>query len=342
MKNILLLCLFALPPLSANSQIKTPSFENYNICPDNYSQISYCPGWRQPTAGTCDYFNNCTVSEFVSVPQNIFGYQDNSIHAYTGLFSLLKTGFNHDYKEYIGTRIPTLVVGTTYTISVSVSLSDSSYYGTDGLGVLFTTYPYSQTAFSTIPLTPQVDFSSYGPITDKIYWKKLTGTFIADSNYSHLIVGCFKNESILNSVKAGDFYSLAPIGATYSYYYIGEIGISDPNYYGDSVYVHADTSKNPTESDPAGYVFPNAFTPNGDGINDVFKIIGNASNEYKGYILKVYNRWGECVYTSNNPAEGWNGIYKGTPQNTNVFSYMCEFGLNNKKVMAKGDVTLIR
>jgi gliding motility-associated-like protein len=210
------------------------------------------------------------------------------------------------------------------------------------LGVLFTTYPYNSNISHTIPLTPQVDYSSYGPITDKINWTKLTGTFVADSNYSHLIVGCFKNESILNSVKAGDFYSLAPIGATYSYYYIDEIGISDPKYYGDSVYSYADTSNNPTGSDPEGFTFPNAFTPNGDGINDEFKIKGNNTKNFSDYALRIYNRWGECVFKSNVPEQGWNGKHKGEPQNTCVYIYMCEFKINNKKILAKGNVTLIQ
>ena len=52
---------------------------------------------------------------------------------------------------------------------------------------------------------------------------------------------------------------------------------------------------------------PNSFTPNGDGINDVFRADGLL---VAGFNMQIYNRWGEMIFESNDPAYGWDGRYK--------------------------------
>ena len=85
---------------------------------------------------------------------------------------------------------------------------------------------------------------------------------------------------------------------------------------------------------------PNSFSPNGDGNNDVFQIYGEG---IKTIDLKIFNRWGELVYESNNQFEGWDGRYKGEMQNPAVFTYYTTIQfLNNKEIERKGTVTIIR
>ncbi|MES2779916.1 MAG: gliding motility-associated C-terminal domain-containing protein, partial [Bacteroidota bacterium] len=55
---------------------------------------------------------------------------------------------------------------------------------------------------------------------------------------------------------------------------------------------------------------PTAFTPNGDGLNDVFRPGGVGAKDYK---LTIYNRWGQAVFTSNNANVGWDGTIDGSP-----------------------------
>jgi gliding motility-associated-like protein len=58
------------------------------------------------------------------------------------------------------------------------------------------------------------------------------------------------------------------------------------------------------------YFVPNSFSPNNDGINDVFLPITNAVDpEY--YHLMIFNRWGEMVFESKDPKKGWEGDFKG-------------------------------
>ena len=85
---------------------------------------------------------------------------------------------------------------------------------------------------------------------------------------------------------------------------------------------------------------PNAFTPNGDGNNDVFMVFGEGIRNVE---LRVFNRWGEKVYESNNQFAGWDGTYKGQLQNTNVFVYeVTATYLDGKTIDKSGTVTLVR
>jgi gliding motility-associated-like protein len=60
------------------------------------------------------------------------------------------------------------------------------------------------------------------------------------------------------------------------------------------------------EQDPIYYV-PNAFTPNGSALNNVFLPIFSPSLALESYNLKIYNRWGEIIFESQDPLKGWDG-----------------------------------
>jgi gliding motility-associated-like protein len=91
----------------------------------------------------------------------------------------------------------------------------------------------------------------------------------------------------------------------------------------------------------ASFVVPNAFTPNGDGRNDIFRPMAVGYRELNYF--RVFNRWGEEVYFGETLETGWNGTYKGGPAEMSVYywviSYVDRFG---KEGMMKGDVTLLR
>lgn len=88
--------------------------------------------------------------------------------------------------------------------------------------------------------------------------------------------------------------------------------------------------------------FANSFTPNSDGINDVYRptIFGPAPEIF---LLKIYNRYGELVFETNDVSKGWNGLYKGVLQNSSAFVYYCNYKLRNEKAaFKKGTILLIR
>lgn len=90
-----------------------------------------------------------------------------------------------------------------------------------------------------------------------------------------------------------------------------------------------------------GYYLPTAFTPNGDGLNDVIKPYLVGMKSLKSF--SIFNRWGTLVFYSTKEGEGWNGKYNGVDQDTGVYVWILEFvDSNGKTVTAKGTVTVIR
>lgn len=87
---------------------------------------------------------------------------------------------------------------------------------------------------------------------------------------------------------------------------------------------------------------PNAFSPNGDGKNDVFKPVytGEIFNRYR---LRIFNRWGEEVFGTETVGKGWDGVVEGKGLPSDVYVYVFEFTLaNGEQGRENGEITLIR
>ncbi len=89
------------------------------------------------------------------------------------------------------------------------------------------------------------------------------------------------------------------------------------------------------------FFFPSAFTPNGDGRNDIARVVGDLG-ALKSYRLRIFNRWGEVVYTTDNPLQGWDGNYKGQKAEVGIYYYLIKFTYNGEEEQMKGDLMLVR
>ncbi|HWR34174.1 MAG TPA: gliding motility-associated C-terminal domain-containing protein [Chitinophagaceae bacterium] len=90
-----------------------------------------------------------------------------------------------------------------------------------------------------------------------------------------------------------------------------------------------------------GFYLPTAFTPNGDGLNDVVRPYLVGMKGLKSF--SVFNRWGNRIFYSVTYGQGWDGRYNGVTQNTGVYVWILEFYDENNKVrVEKGTITLIR
>lgn len=91
---------------------------------------------------------------------------------------------------------------------------------------------------------------------------------------------------------------------------------------------------------PINVGLPSGFTPNGDNNNDVFMVKGTSG--IASMELKIYNRWGELIFETNNPNKGWDGTYKGVLQEIEVYVYTFEAILiSGRSVFLKGNITLL-
>ena len=84
----------------------------------------------------------------------------------------------------------------------------------------------------------------------------------------------------------------------------------------------------------------NAFSPNGDGINDFFIVESRNIVEYQ---MIIFNRWGNSVFESNDPSIGWDGRYRGkdVPEGT-YFYIISAVGADEQKYLHKGFIELVR
>jgi gliding motility-associated-like protein len=91
--------------------------------------------------------------------------------------------------------------------------------------------------------------------------------------------------------------------------------------------------------DPIVYV-PNIFTPNGDGTNDILYVRGRGIETMQ---FIIYDRWGERVFTSEDPEDGWDGTFRGKPMESAVFVWHLKATLSNdESIKWKGTITLIK
>jgi len=86
---------------------------------------------------------------------------------------------------------------------------------------------------------------------------------------------------------------------------------------------------------------PNAFTPNNDGVNDVFRILGNVGR-LEGVSLSIFNRWGERIFYTGNKYQGWDGKQDGSDAMLGTYVYMLQYSYGGRPYLQKGSFHLIR
>jgi gliding motility-associated-like protein len=102
----------------------------------------------------------------------------------------------------------------------------------------------------------------------------------------------------------------------------------------DSVIVSVDTT--------TLILVPNAFSPNNDGKNDVFRIV-RLLNIARVVEFRVFNRWGVMMFETNDSKEGWDGTRNGEPQPIEVYQfYVKAITYDAETIVEKGNVTLVR
>lgn len=99
-------------------------------------------------------------------------------------------------------------------------------------------------------------------------------------------------------------------------------------YGSDSTFVGADLC--------CRVILPDAFTPNGDGKNDLYRCINLENHKIHTFVIK--NRWGQTVFETTNGQEGWNGTFNGKPQEPGSYIYYIKYICQDKEIIEKKGV----
>ncbi|MCC7301695.1 MAG: gliding motility-associated C-terminal domain-containing protein [Bacteroidia bacterium] len=313
--RVLLIIKVVLTGATLNAQtnlVPNWSFEDTIACPTSVGQLNNTPYWFSGNIGTPDYFNECaTVPSQAGVPQNGFGYQyARTGQTYVGVLTY-QAGFSP--REYVEVKlIDSLEQGKRYCVSFYVSLGASSA-PIDAFHAVFSPDTIFGSFLTNLPNQPDVSNPSGNSISDTGSWVLISGTYIASGGEAYITIGNFYSDDSSNA-DTSNFNQ--------SYFYIDDV----------SVILCEDTS---TQE----FFIPTAFSPNGDNNNDVLHVRGPI-REMDFYI---YDRWGELVYHSTNPLEGWDGTYKGQKLNSAVFVYYFKGTLlDGTEVTEKGNITVFR
>lgn len=89
------------------------------------------------------------------------------------------------------------------------------------------------------------------------------------------------------------------------------------------------------------FSMPSAFSPNGDGVNDVFKPVGSGIMDYS---MQVFDRWGQLIFTSDDPAVGWDGTARGSPAPGGTYTWIVRYsgGEGSGTQKLQGTVSIVR
>ncbi len=236
----------------------------------------------------------------------------------TGAAEVLATGLNPPYAyswDFDSTNVTNIIshLGAgTYTVSVTDS------FCTTVASVMIQNIPGPQADFTLYPMVSTIEYPNFR------FGDASTGTI--DHWYWDF----------------GD-YSTSEVESPYHTY--GSVGTFDvmlliTNDYGcrDSIIKHV------IVIDYITLYIPNCFTPNGDGVNDRFRVYGQNICDYE---LFLYNRWGEMIYHSVSMDDQWDGTYKGAEVPEGVYNWTINYaedyaGISKLAKSRKGALTVIR
>ena len=273
------------------------SFEDTISCPQfqGMSFYSYTPPWFSPTWNTPDIFHSCASDSYVGVPENILGFR----YAKTGQGYAGFACGNSNVCDFISVKLNTkLKKEKKYCINFYISPASHSYFFIDKIGAYISIDSIYEPSFAYLQFNPQIENESGLIISDTINWISVSGEYVATGDEYFITIGCFRPDSLvqfaINNSNHITFYG--------AYYYLDDV----------SVYECEEETNNILN-------LPNAFTPNGDGVNDVFRVQGQNIKTLNG---KIFNRWGQELFTWSDVNDGWDGKYNGKDAAEGTYFYV--------------------
>jgi gliding motility-associated-like protein len=292
--------------------VPNPSFEDTLYCPNGLADFTAVENWTNPTLATPDYFNECDIINSVGVPNNYYGYQTaHSGKAYVGIGSAFGS-IDSNYREYIQIKLlDSLIANKTYHLAFFINKSDSANLCISNFGIALSSNLIGGPFSTVINFTPQITSPNGLFLTDNLNWIKIEANYQALGGEYYMTVGYFGDDANADTISCSNISNTNL--SRYSYYYLDDFSLIEIN---------------------EDEIFPNIFSPNNDGINDVWYSI------YREYdLVEIYNRWGIKIAELLKNDQKWDG--------TTSYGIKCEDGIyyfiaKTEKTATKGFIHLIR
>jgi len=146
----------------------------------------------------------------------------------------------------------------------------------------------------------------------------------------------------LTASPAGGTFTGSGVRDTFFFPFVAGVGSHELTYrYGEGTVCYSEIKKTVSVIEKCLTGIPNAFTPNGDGINDVFRMPQGSLQTLSAFT--IYDMWGEKIFSSKTLSGFWDGKIKGQPANSGIYVYLVSgIKADGSPVQLKGTVTLIR
>jgi gliding motility-associated-like protein len=234
-------------------------------------------------------------------------------------YTIYKSLKNYSDTTFTDSNVDVQAKSYSYKIIVRNQCGLQSATGNPGCSILLTG--------NAVPFENHLAFNDYKQWTDGVYKYEIVRW---DPSKSDSVVGFILNPS---ANRQNETYVDDSLNYDMGLYYYRIVAYELNG--GRAVSVSNDIK---LIQKPIVYI-PNVFTPNKDGINDLW---GLSKAFVKDYHLQVYNRWGEKVWDTTNKHDAWDGTFKGHVPFDDVFIYMLEYtGWDNSRNFRKGNVTLL-
>lgn len=204
MKKAILLFTLIISAFLGRTQNLVPNgdFEGYSSCPTWTSQFDTLLFWFNPTVASPDYYNQCSSSIGVGVPDNWCGYQPAlSGFGYSGLHPFVLGNPGAGWREYLEVLLlAPLSINQCYHFEMYINLANNSRYTTDDIGVYF-----SDTLITDYSTTSILQFNSQinnatGNFPDTLNWNLVSGNYTAHGGENYIIIGNFKDSANTDTI----------------------------------------------------------------------------------------------------------------------------------------------
>ena len=322
--------LFCCEAKTQTEYITNGSFEDIDSCYGSYAPLNFdvfawsgCKGWSNPIGSSSDLWCH-NISFTNNNPPYIaahFQYPKSGSNL-SGFFTNFSTPCN--YREYLQNKLSsTLVNGYTYEISFYIN--QTTYL--DGCSPIvfgikfFNQKYYDNSKLWLTDLIPDV-INDYTILQmDTLNWQKVSFNYTARGNENYMIIGNFEDSLHLRYSTPCDTTGWGNVSYAVNYFFIDDVSMIELPFIGPE--------------------FPNVFTPNSDGINDVINL---GKYKFKDVYFYVYNRWGNLEYETTDVNAIWNGSNKNGKScvDGNYFYILNFTTIKDEKKYLKGFLQLIR